>query len=59
MVNTQLSDSPPPYDDEDIHLYLRNDLEDNLDVDEKERKDFIKYLLDNNLDKPTWLLNSI
>ena len=38
MVNTQLSDSPPPYDDEDIHLYLRNDLEDdledNLDIDE-------------------------
>ena len=26
---------------------------------EKERKDFIKYLLDNNLDKPAWLHNSI
>ena len=34
MINNQLSDTPPPYDDEDIHLYLRNDLEDNLDVDE-------------------------
>ena len=50
MVNTQLSDSPPPYDDEDIHLFLRNDLEDNLDVDENvidnEGKKNIEILLE-------------
>ena len=41
MVNTQLSDSPPPYDEEDIHLYLRNDLDDDLDDDLDEDENVI------------------